>query len=174
MCVYIGLQHIYIHADQISCWVSLVFVRWTVWPVSGFNANLKFTTDGADESDDMLKKEFHGRVVTTALHYVREVWPIKRCWYLWREWWGVPIPNPIGDSFKLPCRGSKDSSQGNLPLNFKAHFIHGQKITYAALGIIPLTGVINLLENPPRYRWCSSVFPYMFLLNTSTCSELTH
>ena len=24
---------------------------------SGFNANLKFTTDGADESDDMLKKD---------------------------------------------------------------------------------------------------------------------
>ena len=48
----------------------------------GFNANLKFTTDGADESDDMLKKapdsSFRGRQVTQDL-------PLRYTWSIWEQ-----------------------------------------------------------------------------------------
>ena len=34
----------------------------------GFNTNLKFTTDGTDENDDMLKKAIHGSICVGVSH----------------------------------------------------------------------------------------------------------
>ena len=65
-------------------------------PVRGFNANLKFTTDGADESDDMLKKDVsHGAAMSCGDRGSAGRIPPRNKWPKWPFSFGNPLESEM-------------------------------------------------------------------------------